>query len=136
MHMKGKPKTMQNEPKYSDLIQEIKDFLFERIEAARSAGIKQIIIDPGIGFGKTFDHNYQLINRLDQFTDLNIPILVGASRKTFLAGPDKLTINEREEGTIVINSQAIMNGARIIRTHDVQKGRRMISVCENLLLNR
>ncbi|MCB0279400.1 MAG: dihydropteroate synthase [Calditrichaeota bacterium] len=136
MHMQGQPKTMQENPQYTDLFSELTEFYKERIDTCQRVGLDQLIIDPGIGFGKTFAHNFQLINGIGKLSDLNQPILIGASRKAFLAGPDNLQAAQRETATVIVHSQAILNGARLVRTHDVISGRRMINVCSELLANR
>ncbi|MEA1994293.1 MAG: dihydropteroate synthase [Euryarchaeota archaeon] len=122
MHMKGKPKTMQKEIVYGDVVSDIKDFFMERIEEARSKGVKDIIIDPGIGFGKTTEHNLTIIKRLEEFRTLQCPVLIGTSRKSFIG--NTLGIEDSKErlyGTIASNIAAAENGADIIRVHDVEE---------------
>ena len=136
MHMKGTPRNMQQNPTYTDIIHEMEDFFLNQIKMAEAAGIKQIVLDPGIGFGKTFEHNYYLLNHLSSFLNLEKPLLIGASRKRFLAGEQNYTADQREEQTLVVHTQAILNGARIIRTHNTHMGRKMIDTCQQLLLNR
>lgn len=129
MHMKGDPGTMQINPYYADLIGEIKGFFSERINYAIRKGIEEskIIIDPGIGFGKTFHHNLELISKLTLFSDLNKPILIGPSRKAFIRNTLKNSLKkefspdhpEVETGTQAVVSASILNGAHIIRVHDV-----------------
>lgn len=121
MHMKGNPKTMQDEPFYEDVVSEIYDFMIAKTDVAKKAGIKNIIIDPGIGFGKrTFD-NYELIKRLNEFKGIGYPILIGLSKKSFLGKALDLKVDEREDPTLAAESLAIKNGGRIIRTHNVKK---------------
>ncbi len=134
MHMVGTPKTMQIAPRYTDVVTEIKAFLAERIEAAVQLGIERarIIIDPGIGFGKRLEHNLTLLKGLSSFTTLQAPILVGLSRKSFLGKLLDLPPEERLEGTIAANALAIVNGADIIRVHDVKEGRRTADVARRL----
>jgi dihydropteroate synthase len=134
MHMKGRPETMQKSPFYSDPVEEIKAFLAERIEVAISAGIPtdKIIIDPGIGFGKRLSDNLAIIRGLPRFSALGAPILVGLSRKSFLGDILNLPTEERLEGTIAANAIAILNGADIIRVHDVKEGRRTADVVRAL----
>ena len=134
MHMKGKPETMQKGPSYNDPVEEIKAFFAERIEAAISAGIAadKIIIDPGIGFGKRLSDNLAIIRGLSKFSALDAPILVGLSRKSFLGDILNLPAEERLEGTIAANAIAILNGADIIRVHDVKEGRRTADVARAL----
>ncbi len=121
MHMKGEPKTMQKNPHYNDIFGEIKNFFRERISFSEKFGIKRdkIIIDPGIGFGKTFEDNYRLISNLELFSDLDLPILIGASRKSFLSFVDKREPDKRIEGTAVSSVFSILGGAHILRVHDV-----------------
>jgi dihydropteroate synthase len=120
MHMKGTPKTMQANPFYEDVVSEIYDFLGEKIEIAKQKGIKNIIIDPGIGFGKTVKDNYEIINRLDEFKGLGSSIMIGVSRKSFLGKSLNLDMTERDVPTIIAESVALRNGARFIRTHNVK----------------
>jgi dihydropteroate synthase len=134
MHMKGTPDTMQKDPSYNDPVEEIKVFFVERIATAISAGIptEKIIIDPGIGFGKRLSDNLAIIRGLSRFSLLGAPILVGLSRKSFLGDILNLPAEERLEGTIAANAIAILNGADIIRVHDVKEGRRTADVARAL----
>ena len=140
MHMKGDPKTMQVEPVYADLIGEVYDFLNDAINRARAAGVRKdrLIVDPGIGFGKTVSHNLQIINRLDAFAGLGTPILLGPSRKAFIR---KLFLQETgvehaADSPQVINgtqgavAAAIMKGAHIVRVHDVAVARSTIRITD------
>ncbi len=122
MHMLGRPKDMQVEPHYRDVITEIYDFLAERIEAAVDAGIQwdRIIVDPGIGFGKRLEHNLEILRRLRELQSLGRPILVGTSRKSVIAGVLNLPPEQRVEGTAATVACAILNGASIVRVHDVE----------------
>jgi len=134
MHMLGTPETMQLSPAYNNLLFDLKHFFLERIRAARKAGIKEtrMILDPGIGFGKTLEHNLELIKHLDYFLDLDKPILLGPSRKSFLG----LILQEppagRLSGTIVSCLIGFLNGASILRVHDVQELKRAFLVLEYL----
>lgn len=130
MHMKGMPKNMQENPAYKDVVSEIKEFLGERISEAMSAGIKDIVIDPGIGFGKTTAHNLQVLKRLGELKSLGCPILVGPSRKSFIGNITGLPVNERLEGTLAAISIAIMNGANIVRVHDVKACKRAVQIAD------
>jgi len=130
MHMKGMPKNMQENPVYQDVVQEIKEFLEERINEAKKSGINDIIIDPGIGFGKTTEHNLQILKRLNEFKTLGYPILVGPSRKSFIGNITGLPVNERLEGTLASISIAIINGANIIRVHDVKECKRAAQIAD------
>jgi dihydropteroate synthase len=121
MHIKGTPRDMQINPVYQNLIGEILHFLEEGISIAQKAGVDDdmIIIDPGIGFGKTFEHNLEIINRLDEFRSLGMPILLGPSRKSFIGKILDLPPGDRLEGTAAAVAIGIMKGANIVRVHDV-----------------
>jgi dihydropteroate synthase len=134
MHMQGAPKTMQTNPHYNNVIDEIKTFFKEQIANAKAAGITDIILDPGIGFGKTLEHNLIILKRLREFTDLSYPLLVGPSRKSFIG---KLTgdasASDRLEGTLASIVTARLNGASIVRVHDVLACRRALQVTDAIL---
>jgi dihydropteroate synthase len=132
MHIQGTPKTMQLNPSYKNVTEDVKQFLHERIEAAVKAGIKQIIIDPGIGFGKKYEHNIQLLKELKSFTSLGHPLLVGVSKKTFLGAILNLPPSERVEGTAAAVTASILNGTNIIRVHDVKEMKRVAMVSDAL----
>jgi len=121
MHMKETPKTMQSSPFYEDVVSDIYDYLTAKVEAAKKIGIKTIIVDPGIGFGKRVMDNYELIKRLNEFKGIGRPILVGLSRKSFIGKALELNMEERDEPTLSAETLAIKNGARFIRTHEVKK---------------
>ncbi|MFQ3574052.1 MAG: dihydropteroate synthase, partial [Thermodesulfovibrionales bacterium] len=138
MHMKGTPKDMQKNPVYSALIPEIMDFFRVRIKKALDAGVdeRQIIIDPGIGFGKTFHHNLEIINNLSEFLALQMPIAIGVSRKAFIGAIlGNLPTSERLEGTISASVIAVYNGARILRVHDVKEIVRAVKVADAIRNN-
>lgn len=133
MHIKGKPKDMQQSPIYEALIPEIMDYLGVSIKLATRAGISEdkIIIDPGIGFGKTFDQNLEIINNLREFTFLEKPILIGPSRKAFIGKIlGDVPATERLEGTAAAVAISIINGANIIRVHDVKEMVRVAKVAD------
>jgi dihydropteroate synthase len=132
MHMKGEPKTMQKDPAYNNVTTEVIDYLKSRVEVAKKAGIAQLILDPGIGFGKKFEHNIQLLKDLQLFYALNYPILVGPSRKSFLGAILNLPPSERMEGTAAAVTASILNGANIIRVHDVKEMKRVALVSDAL----
>jgi len=132
MHMKGTPKDMQNNPYYDDPVKEIYDYLYEQLRKINKLGIKEIFIDPGIGFGKRIEDNFELIRRLGDFKSLGYPILIGVSRKSFIGKTLDLNVNERETGTAVVESIAIKNGARIIRTHNVANGVKVTKLLNQL----
>ena len=134
MHMQGTPQTMQQNPSYADVVEEVKAFLESRIQFAVKAGVsrERIIIDPGIGFGKNLDHNLALLRGLAALTALGRPVLVGTSRKTFIgklleAGPE-----ERLEGSLAAAVAAALAGANIIRVHDVKEAARAIRIADAL----
>ena len=122
MHMQGTPRTMQVNPYYENVIQEVYEFLSAQINKAENKGISKIFIDPGIGFGKRVQDNFQLINNLDYLIGLSYPVVIGLSRKSFIGTTLNLEINERDEASSALNAVAISKGARIIRTHNVISG--------------
>ena len=130
MHMQGTPKIMQQNPVYKDLLGEITAFFQEQIATARKAGIEHIVIDPGIGFGKTVEHNLQILKHLGEFKMLSCPIIVGPSRKSFIGLITGLSVQERLEGTLAAITVAVMNGANMIRVHDVNECKRAIQVVD------
>ncbi len=135
MHIKGNPKTMQKKPVYKSLMKEIATYLNKSIKRAVSAGISEnrIIIDPGIGFGKTFAHNITILKRLAELKKLNKPILLGLSRKSFIGKILNLPAEERLEGSLAASIIGVINGARILRTHDVKETKRAVAVAESIL---
>lgn len=132
MHMLGTPQTMQVNPKYQNVISDITQYLKNVILKAQKAGIKvgQIVIDPGIGFGKTVEHNLMLLHRLSEFLQLNRPILVGVSRKSFIGKILDLPVNERIEGTAAAVSISVLHGAKIVRVHDVKEMVRVVKIAD------
>lgn len=131
MHIKGTPKNMQDNPFYKDVISEINEFLQTQIEKAKGAGVEKIIIDPGIGFSKRVQDNLEILRRLNEFKKLGYPVLIGLSRKSFLGKILGLDVNERDTITSVAETIAIMNGAQIIRTHNVSN-----AINARMLLNQ
>lgn len=121
MHMQGEPRSMQNAPEYLDVVREIRDFLAERVQACRDAGIAadRLVIDPGFGFGKTLPHNLALLRRLRELNALGVPMLAGLSRKSMLAGLTGRPVEARLAGSLALALAACEGGARIIRVHDV-----------------
>ncbi|MCX8173126.1 MAG: dihydropteroate synthase [Thermoplasmata archaeon] len=134
MHMLGEPKTMQENPVYTDLIADIYRFLGERIEFAEGKGIAQerMVIDPGIGFGKTVAQNYEIVARLEEFLSLGCPLLLGTSRKSFIGKVIDVPPAGRICGTVAINMVALMNGARILRVHDVREHAELVELYKML----
>lgn len=133
MHTKDKPKVMQDNLSYINIITDLYDFLSERADAAKSAGISKIFIDPGIGFGKTVEHNLEIINRLADFKSIGYPILVGISRKSFLGKILDLPVESRENASLVAETVALYNGARIIRTHNAVLAKQAVSFINSVL---
>ena len=124
MHMQGEPKTMQHKPSYQQVVDDVMGFLQERIAACREAGIgrHQILIDPGFGFGKTLENNYALLARLERFEALQVPMLVGLSRKSMIAGVlNNACVDDRVNGSVAGAVIAAMKGAKILRVHDVKE---------------
>jgi dihydropteroate synthase len=130
MHTLGRPQVMQGNPVYRNLIAEIKEFLAGAIQKAERSGIRpeNIIVDPGIGFGKTVEHNLEIINRLADFQDLGKPVMVGPSRKSFLGKILDEPVDERLEGTLAAVAITVWNGAEIIRVHDVREARKVVRI--------
>lgn len=135
MHMKGRPKTMQIKPSYNDLLSEVKSFFEERISTALALGVTrdQIIIDPGIGFGKQLEHNITLIKNLHYFEDLGRPLLIGISRKSFIGQVLNQPPSDRIEGTLASAVLSVWNGAHILRVHDVASVSRAVKMAETIM---
>ena len=134
MHMKGNPRNMQKNPEYKDLIDEILDYFKERIKIATKAGIdrEMIILDPGIGFGKTVEHNFQILSKLNKFNKLELPLLIGPSRKSFIGLTLNLSPEDRVDGTAATVAIGVNNGARIVRVHDVEKMKRVVIITDRI----
>lgn len=122
MHMLGTPQTMQKNPKYEDVVSDIYNFLSEKIKLAKSYKINSIIVDPGIGFGKTVSDNYELLKNLTKFQTLDVPLLIGVSRKSLIGKVLDLDVDNRDIATIILETDAVKKGAKIIRTHNVKNG--------------
>ena len=132
MHMSGTPQTMQNNPNYENVIVEVNEFFKERIAKAKSFGIENLVLDVGIGFGKTLEHNLLLLKHLEHFKTLAYPLLVGASRKSMIDKIHPSSPNERLAGTITLHVEAVKNGANILRVHDVYEHVQAVKVLEAL----
>ena len=130
MHMRGEPKSMQRDPRYEDVAREVREFLAYRAEHAVCAGAKEdnVILDPGLGFGKTLEHNLALLNRLDSLVELGFPVLVGASRKSFLGKISGGGPKDRLFGTVAANLLAYERGATLFRVHDVRANKEALEV--------
>lgn len=135
MHMRGKPKSMQESPEYEEVVSEVYDFLVNQSNKASKIGIQKIIIDLGIGFGKNIEHNLTLINRLEDFKSLGFPVMIGLSRKSFIGKILNLPVEERDDVTNSLNSIALCKGARIIRTHNVEKAVQTCRIFNRLITN-
>ncbi|MBU0759708.1 MAG: dihydropteroate synthase [Candidatus Omnitrophica bacterium] len=138
MHIKGEPRTMQKSPVYGNLIKEILEKLTDLVERAEKSGIKKenIIVDPGIGFGKTFDHNLEILNNLSVFRGMGKPILVGTSRKSFIGNILDAEPRERIWGVAASVAISINNGADIVRVHDVKQMKQVAMVADAIVKNR
>jgi dihydropteroate synthase len=130
MHMQGTPDTMQKNPDYTNVVDDIYTFFEEKVIECKNSGINQIIIDPGFGFGKTLEHNYQLVKSLSKFKSLNVPVLVGFSRKSMIYKLLNIKPEEALNGTTVLNTYALINGASILRVHDVQEAKEAMLILD------
>jgi dihydropteroate synthase len=128
MHMQGEPQSMQNSPSYSNVVQDIIFFFSQKINELRKAGVKDILLDPGFGFGKTIDHNYSILSKLEEFKILECPLLIGMSRKKMIQSATGTDAENALSGTIAANTIALLNGASILRVHDVQAAKDAISI--------
>jgi len=135
MHMLGEPRTMQDNPRYDDVVADVKAFLAQRLEAAVAAGIEEdrVWLDPGIGFGKTGAHNMELLRRLGELRDLGRPLVVGTSRKSFIGKVDGSPADQRLGGTIASSVLAATEGADVLRVHDVAEVRQALTVATAIL---
>ena len=138
MHMLGSPRTMQDDPRYEDVVDEVRRFLAGRVEAAVSAGVaeERIWVDPGIGFGKTVEHNLELLRRLDEIVAIGRPVVIGTSRKSFLGKLAGGRDEGRLGGTIASNVLALAAGADVFRVHDVAEARQALDAAEAILGRR
>jgi dihydropteroate synthase len=132
MHMKGEPKTMQDDPTYYDVVAEVRGFLGERIEAARAAGIdlERLCVDPGIGFGKTLEHNLAILHEIRAFHHLRVPLLVGPSRKRFIGTLTGAEVGDRIEGTAGVVAWCAAERVDVVRVHDVKEMTRVVRVVD------
>ncbi|HEY8002239.1 MAG TPA: dihydropteroate synthase [Solirubrobacterales bacterium] len=135
MHMQGSPRTMQDEPSYGDVVDDVRAFLAARIEAAVAAGIdeERIWLDPGIGFGKTLEHNLELLRRLGRIAELGRPLVIGTSRKRFLGAITGREVGDRIGGTVASNVLALAAGADVFRVHDVAEARQALDAAAAIL---
>lgn len=128
MHMKGTPETMQQNANYEDVTKEVVDYFIHKVDACKNAGIKDIIIDPGFGFAKTIEHNFQLLKKLEVLNIFNLPVLAGISRKATIYKTLQLSPEESLNGTTVLNTIAISKGASVLRVHDVKEAMQVINL--------
>lgn len=128
MHMQGIPKSMQENPQYENVVKEVFDFFEKKITLLSKAGIKDIVIDPGFGFGKTITHNFELLRNLQSFKKLNLPLLAGLSRKSFVYKSVGGKPEDALPGTIALNTIALLNSADILRVHDVKEARQTVEL--------
>ena len=138
MHMLGEPRTMQRDPRYADVVDDVKAFLYERMEYAVAEGVaeERIQLDPGIGFGKTLEHNLELLRRLHELTDLGRPLVIGTSRKSFLGKITGRDVTERVHGTVATCVLALERGASVFRVHDVAAVADALAVTNATLANQ
>lgn len=132
MHMQGTPETMQHNPQYSNVVAEMRRFFVATIDKCSSAGIEQIILDPGFGFGKTVQHNFALLNYLSSFGNLGYPILAGLSRKSMVCKPLGLNPDKALNGTTALNMTALLQGAHLLRVHDVKEAKETITLFKEM----
>ena len=133
MHMKGTPQTMKDLNQYGDLTSEVLFYFSERIEEARKLGINDIIVDPGFGFAKNIQQNYELLDKLDLFKNLDLPVLAGISRKSMIWKKLDISASEALNGTTVLNTTALLKGANILRVHDVKEAMECIKLTSELI---
>ncbi len=135
MHIQGTPRNMQKNPVYGDVVSDIRSYLAERLDEAERAGVHRELtfVDPGIGFGKTVEHNLEIVSRLEEFSPLGRPLLLGASRKSVIGAVLDLPVTERLEGTLAITALAVAAGAAVLRVHDVAANVRACRMAEAVL---
>ena len=132
MHMQGRPSTMQQAPTYENVVVDVLDFLIEKVGQLRQLGVKDIVIDPGFGFGKSIDHNYQLLKHLHAFQILDCPILAGVSRKSMIYKLLKISPEEALPATSALHLFALQEGARLLRVHDVKEAKQVIQLWQTI----
>lgn len=132
MHMKGTPQNMQSEPTYENLIREVFLYFARKVDQLHQLGVKDIILDPGFGFGKTVEHNYQLLAHLEEFSIFELPLLVGVSRKSMITRLLDVTSAEALNGTVVLDTISLLKGADIIRVHDVKEAVETVKIVQKM----
>ena len=135
MHMQGTPQNMQANPRYDNLVKEVFLYFAEKVDKLRQLGVKDIILDPGFGFGKTVDHNYELMNYIDDFRLFELPVLVGVSRKSMITRLLGVAPDNALNGTTALNTIALLKGANILRVHDVKEAVEVVKIVEALKRN-
>jgi len=133
MHMQGTPQNMQQNPHYDDVVKEVFMYFAEKVQRLRDLGVKDIILDPGYGFGKTVEHNYELMNHQEELLDFGLPLLVGISRKSMIYKALGITADEALNGTSVLNTISLLKGANILRVHDVATCVEVANLIQKLL---
>jgi dihydropteroate synthase len=133
MHIKGTPRTMQDNPDYSNVVKEVYDFLLVQSIKSKQNGIDKIIVDPGIGFGKRVEDNFTLIKNLEYFKSLGYPVMIGLSKKSFIGKTLNLENDQREIGTIILETISVLKSARIIRTHNVKYCNQLVKLASHIL---
>lgn len=131
-HIQGTPRDMQENPEYDDIIKDVSKYFSEKIKRLTKMGVTQVIIDPGFGFGKAVEHNYELLNRLDAFKVFQLPVMVGVSRKSMVWKALETTPEEALNGTTVVNTLALLGGADILRVHDVKEAQDAIKIVNEI----
>ncbi|MFH1402877.1 MAG: dihydropteroate synthase [Candidatus Altiarchaeota archaeon] len=136
MHMQGSPSSMQDNPEYDDVVCEIKAFLGKQAGYAESKGVdaKNILVDPGIGFGKTVEHNLEILRRIDEFKDLGYPLVVGHSRKSFIGKTLDLPVGERVNATVAVTAYLVSHGVELVRVHDVRENREALDLIGRIVM--
>lgn len=132
MHIKGSPETMHENPQYTNVVSEILDFFIAKMEQCKNAGISDMIVDPGFGFGKSIAHNFQLLNQLAILKILDKPVLVGLSRKSTIYKTLEISVEQALNGTTALNTIALMNGASILRVHDVKEAKQVVKLFQTV----
>ena len=133
MHMQGRPHNMQNDPNYNDVTLEIIQYLAQKVKIAHNSNIVDLIVDPGFGFGKTQDHNFEILNNLEKFKILELPVLAGFSRKSMIYKTLKTSSENALNGTSSLNTIALMKGVKILRVHDVKEAKECIILHEKTI---
>lgn len=134
MHMKGTPKDMQLNPHYEDVVGELKEYFKERIAILLNNEVNQIIVDPGIGFGKRYEDNLEILRRIEEFKEFGFPVMVGASRKSFIGiALGNVPPEDRLEGTLAVTAYCVMKGVNVLRVHDVLPNKRVVEMLEAIL---